>query len=89
MEESHKTHRPHIKVGKDEEKKRRVDPYLWTDLAPVLECSVSRRRHPRKGMSIDRVCVVFVARVDRRIFLLFAKNGLLVGARSLNVTAGH
>ena len=26
MEESHKTHRPHIKVGKDEDKKRRVMP---------------------------------------------------------------
>ena len=24
MEESHKTHRPHIKVGKDEEKKKKV-----------------------------------------------------------------
>ena len=25
MEESHKTHRPHIKVGKDEEKKKKND----------------------------------------------------------------
>ena len=24
MEESHKTHRPHIKVGKDEEKKKKI-----------------------------------------------------------------
>ena len=57
---------------------KRVDPYLWTELAPVLECSVSRRQHQRKGTSADRICVVFVARVDRRIFLLFVKNGFVV-----------
>ena len=28
----------------------RVDPYIWTELAPVLEGSGSRRRHPRKGI---------------------------------------
>ena len=56
---------------------------------PVLEDSGSRRRHPRKRASVDRVCVVFVARVDRRIFLLFVKNGFTVGARSLKVTARH
>ena len=32
---------------------------------------------------------VFVARFDRRIFLLFIKNGFVVGVRTLNVTAGH
>ena len=45
---------------------KRVDPYLWTELAPVLEGSVSCHRYPRKGTGVDRVCVVFVARVDRR-----------------------
>ena len=29
MEESHKTHRPHIKVGKDEEKKMRRSRLRW------------------------------------------------------------
>ena len=66
---------------------KRVDTYLWTKLAPVLEGSGSRRRRPRKGTSVDRVCVVFVPRVDRRIILLFIKNGFVVGARSQ--TAGH
>ena len=42
-----------------------VDPYLWTELAPVLEGSGSRRRHTRKGTSVDRVCVVIGAPVDR------------------------
>ena len=37
-------------------------------LAPVLEGSGSRRRYPQKGTSIDRVSVVFAARVDRQIF---------------------
>ena len=37
-----------------------------------------------------RPCLcVFVARFDCRIFLLFVKNGFVVGARTLNVTAGH
>ena len=27
MEASHKTHRPHIKVGKDEEKKKLIQKY--------------------------------------------------------------
>ena len=35
---------------------KRVDAYLWTELAPVLEGYWSRRRHPRKGTSVDRVC---------------------------------
>ena len=71
---------------------KRVDPYLWTELAPVLKGSGSRRRRPRKGRptSADRVCV-FVARVDRRICLLFVKKGFVVGARSMKVglTTGH
>ena len=47
---------------------KRVDPYICSDLAPVLECSGSSRRYPRKGTRFDHVSVVFVARVDRRIF---------------------
>ena len=43
-------------------------------MAPVLEGSESRRRHPRKGTSVDRVCVLFVSRVDRRIFSLRQKR---------------
>ena len=66
-----------------------VGPYLWTELAPVLEGSGSRLRHPGKGTSVDHVCVIFVACADCRIFLLFVKNGVMVGARSLKVTAGH
>ena len=42
-----------------------VDPSLGSALAPVLEGSGSRRLYPRKGTSVDRVSVVFVARVDR------------------------
>ena len=57
------------------------DPYLCSELAPVLEGAGSRRRYPRKGTSVDRVSVVFVTRVDRRIFFLFVKNGF-VGAFS-------
>ena len=53
---------------------KRVDPYFWTELAPVLEGAVSRRRHPRKGTRVDRVCVGFVARVDRRIFTIRQKR---------------
>ena len=68
---------------------KRVDPYICSALAPVLEGPGSRRLYPWKGTSVDRVSVVFVARVDRRIFLLFVKNGFVVGARTLNVTAGH
>ena len=41
---------------------KRVDPYLWTELAPVLEDSRSRRWHPRKCTGVDRVCVVFRCR---------------------------
>ena len=58
---------------------KRVDPYLCSELGPILEGSGSHRRYPRKGTSVDRVYVVFVARVDRQIFLLFVQNGF-VGA---------
>ena len=57
----------------------RVDPYLCSELAPVLEGSGSHGRYPQKGTSVDRVSVVFVARVDRRIFLLFAKKRIRGG----------
>ena len=49
-------------------------PYIWTELAPVLEGCRSRRRHPRKGTSVDCVCGVFVARVDRRLFTIRQKR---------------
>ena len=50
-------------------------PYICSELAPVLEGSGSRRRYPRKGTSVDRVSVVFVARVDRRMFYSSSKMG--------------
>ena len=40
-------------------------------------------------MSVDRVYVVFGARVHLGFFLLFVKNGFAVGARTLNVSASH
>ena len=40
-------------------------------------------------MNVDRVYVVFGARVSISDFLLFVKNGFVVGVRTLNVTAGH
>ena len=43
---------------------KRVDPYLWTELAPVLEGSVSRRRHPRKGTSVERIFVSYSLHVS-------------------------
>ena len=58
---------------------KRVDPYLCSELAPVLEGSGSRHRYPRKGTRVDRVSVVFVALVDRRIFLLFAQKQIRGG----------
>ena len=60
---------------------KRVDPYVCSELAHVLEGSGSRRRYPRKVTSVDRVSVVFVAHVDRRIFLLFVKNVFVDGTR--------
>ena len=57
---------------------KRGYPYLCPANAPVLEGSGSRRMYPLKGTSVDRVYVVFGARVDLR-FLLFVKNGFVVG----------
>ena len=56
---------------------KKVDPYLCSELAPVLEGSGSRHLYPRKCTSVDRVSVMFVARVDRRIF--FTKERWRVG----------
>ena len=53
---------------------KRVDLYLWTELAPVLEGSGSRRRHPQKGTSVDRVSVVFAPSVDRQYFYSSSKT---------------
>ena len=55
----------------------------------MLEGSVSRRLYPLKGTSVERVCVVFGACIDLGFFLLFIKNGFVVGVRSLKVTARH
>ena len=60
---------------------KRVDPYLCSELAPVLEGSGSRRRYPRKGTNVDRVSVVFVARVDRRIFFTIRQKQIRGGIR--------
>ena len=65
---------------------KRVDPYVCSELAPVLEGYRSRRRYPRKGTSVDSVYVVFVARVDRRIFFYYSSKTDSCG-RSLKVTA--
>ena len=65
------------------------DPYLFSAKAPVLEGSGSRRLYRRKGTSVDHVYVVFGARVYIGFFLLFVKNGFVVGVRTLNVTACH
>ena len=53
---------------------KRVDPYLCSELVPVLEGSGSHGRYPQKGTSVDRVSVVFVARVDHRIFYYSPKT---------------
>ena len=65
------------------------NPYLCSAKAPVLGGSESRRLYPRKGTSVDRVyvCLLHVSIVG--FFLLFVKNGFEVGARTLNVIAGH
>ena len=57
--------------------------------APLLEGSVSRSLYRRKDTRVDRVymCLLPVSIVG--FFLLFIKNGYVVGARTLNVTAGH
>ena len=65
---------------------KRVDPYLWIELAPVLEGSGSHRRHPREGTKVDRVFESYIRSTCRSSeYLLFVKNGFVVGARSLNV----
>ena len=66
---------------------KRSDPYICSAKAPVLEGSGSRRLYRRKGTSVDRVYVVFG--VNLGFFLLFVKNGFVVGVCTLNVTAGH
>ena len=53
---------------------KRVDPYFCTELAPVLEGYVSRRRHLWKGTRVDRVCIVFVARCKRRFSYCSSKR---------------
>ena len=68
---------------------KREDPYICSAKAPVPEGSGSRRLYGRKGTSVDRVYVVFGARVYLGFFLIFGKNEFVVGARTLNITAGH
>ena len=46
-------------------------------------------RVPSERYELRPCLCVFVARFDRQIFLLFMKNGCVVGVRTLNVTAGH
>ena len=52
----------------------RGDPYLCCVKAPVLEGYGSRRIHSRKGTSVDRVYVVFGARVDQGFFTIRQKR---------------
>ena len=54
---------------------KRRSLYLCSAKAPLLPGSVSRRVYRRKGTSLDLCLCVFVACFDRRIFLLFVKNG--------------
>ena len=49
MEESHKTHRPHIKVGKDEEKKKKT-VCSSSLIAFALTCHSSVYEHRPAGM---------------------------------------
>ena len=66
---------------------KRRDPYLCSAKAPVLEGSGSRRMYPLKGMSVDRVYVVFGARVDLGLLTIRQKR-IRGGVRSLfKVTA--
>ena len=67
---------------------KRGYPYLCPANAPVLEGSGSRRLHPLKGTSVDRVYVVFGARVDLGFFTICQKR-IRGGVRSLKVTARH
>ena len=50
------------------------EPYLCSAKAPVLEGSGSRRLYHRKGTSVDRVYVVFGARVYLRFFTIRQKR---------------
>ena len=43
---------------------KRVDPYLCSELAPVLEGSGSRRRYPRKGIRASIVFLSYSLRVS-------------------------
>ena len=45
MEESHKTHRPHIKVGKDEEKKNASQTFLTVIGLLMQRVSLNRSHH--------------------------------------------
>ena len=67
---------------------KRRDPYICSAKAPVLEGSGSRRMYPLKGTSVDRVYVVFGARVDLGFFTI-RQNGFMMGVRSLKVTARY
>ena len=53
---------------------KRVDPYIRSAKAPVLEGYGGRRLYPLKGTSVDHVYVVFVAHVDRRIVYYSSKT---------------
>ena len=64
---------------------KRGDPYICSAKAPVLEGSGSRCLYRRKGPSVDRVYVVFGARVDLGFFYYSSKTDSL--GRSLEVTA--
>ena len=68
--------------------------YIIRPLSLLHKGSRSRRLWESPPIPTERYerrpCLcVFVARVDGRILLLFVKNGFVVGARTLNVTAGH
>ena len=67
---------------------KRGDHYLCSANAPVLEGSGSRRLYRRKGTSVDRVYVVFGARVDLG-FVTISQKRIRGGVRSLKVTARH
>ena len=67
---------------------KRRDPYICSAKAPVLEGSGNRRMYPLKGTSVDRVYVVFGARVYLGFFTIRQKR-IRGGVRSLKVTARH
>ena len=62
MEESHKTHRPHIKVGKDEEKKKKEE--VITDSITRAKL-ISQREEMKKSLQkldnrVSRTHVTYV-----------------------------